>query len=145
MINVSLTMEMASDSALFGRDLMFPSRSIRGTYCARDAIAIPLQRRFARDPFVRGVVRGEMANLLTTSLTIRSIWGERFLRRRFSGYLDPLRAADLFRPFLKRFFLTTIDATCHSRGPNRLGAAARLDLGSFLRFSDWWLQLEDTQ
>ena len=116
MINVSLTMEMASDSALFGRDLMFPSRSIRGTYCARDAIAIPLQRRFARDPFVRGVVRGEMANLLTTSLTIRSIWGERFLRRRFSGYLDLLRAADLFRPFLKRFFLTTIDATCHPPG-----------------------------
>ena len=41
MINMSLTMEMASDSALFGRDLMFPSRSIRGTYCARDGF--PLQ------------------------------------------------------------------------------------------------------
>jgi len=41
MINVSLTMEMASDSALFGRDLMFSSRSIRGTYCARDGF--PLQ------------------------------------------------------------------------------------------------------
>ena len=57
-------------------------------------------------------VRGEMANYLTTSLTIRSIWGARFLRRRFSGYLDPLLAADLFRPFLKKFALTTIDATC---------------------------------
>lgn len=120
MINVSLTMEMASDSALFGRDLMFPSRSIRGTCCARDAF--PLQRRFARDPFVRGMVRGEMANLLTTSLTIRSIWGERFLRRRFSGYLDPRRAADLFRSFLKRFLLTTIGTRiakdCESATPH---------------------------
>jgi hypothetical protein len=49
MINVSLTMEMARNLALFGRDLMFPSRSIHGTYCARDAIAIPLPRKFARD------------------------------------------------------------------------------------------------
>ncbi len=39
MINVSLTMKMARDLALFGSDLMFPSRSIHGTYCARDAIA----------------------------------------------------------------------------------------------------------
>jgi hypothetical protein len=40
--------------------------------------------------------------------------GERFLRRRVSGYLDPLLTADLFRPFLERFVLITIAATCHS-------------------------------
>src|SRR5205814_1719241 len=37
--------------------------------------------------------------------------GERFLHRRFSGYLDHPLTADLFRPFLKRFVLITIGAT----------------------------------
>ena len=49
MINVSLTIEIAPDSAVFGGDLLdliVPAKRF------------PLQRRFARDPFVRGVVRG---------------------------------------------------------------------------------------
>ncbi len=112
MVNVSLTMEMASDSALFGRDLMFPSRSIRGTYCARDRF--PLQRRFARDPFVRGVVRGEIANLLTTTFAIDM--GRRVLAPSLYCWMNLPLLLMLFGPFLKRFFLTTIDATCHPPG-----------------------------
>jgi hypothetical protein len=52
-----------------------------------------------------------MANLLMTSLTLRSIWGERFLRRRVSGYLDPLLAGRFSPAFFEKIVLTTIDAT----------------------------------
>ena len=62
----------------------------------------------------RADVRGKMANLLTTSLTLRSIWGERFLRRRVSGYLDPPLAGRFSPAFFEKIVLTTIDATCHS-------------------------------
>jgi len=61
-------------------------------------------------------------------------WGERFLRRRFSGCLDHLLTADLFRPFLKRFVLITIDATCHSLAGMHLELPWRFDLGSFYVF-----------
>jgi hypothetical protein len=59
---------------------------------------------------------------------------ERFLRRRFSGCLDHLLTADLFRPFLKRFVLITIDATCHSLARIHLELPWRFDLGSFYVF-----------
>ena len=60
--------------------------------------------------------------------------GERFLRRRFSGCLDHLLTADLFRPFLKRFVLITIAATCHSLVGIHLELPRRFDLGSFYVF-----------
>ena len=50
--------------------------------------------------------------------------GERFLHRRFSGYLDHPLTADLFRPFLKRFVLITIGATAEF-----LAVASRSSLG----------------
>jgi hypothetical protein len=65
---------MAPDWTLFGGEpnvsLPLDSRNL----FVRDAIAIPLQRRFARDPLVRGVDRGELANLCLRCL--RSIWDE---------------------------------------------------------------------
>lgn len=57
--------------------------------------------------------------------------GERFLRRRFSGCLDHLPTADLFRPFLKRFVLITIGATCHSLAGMHLELPRTFDVGSF--------------
>jgi hypothetical protein len=75
-----------------------------------------------------------MAYLLTTSLTIRSIWGDRFLRRRVSGYLDPLLAGRFIPAFLKRFVLITIAATCHSVAGMHLELPRRFDLGSFYVF-----------
>jgi len=78
-----------------------------------------------------------MANLLTTSLTIRSIWGERFLCRRFSGYLDPLLPTDLFRPFLKKFVLIATDSTCHSRA--RIYKNAHMLAASAAKWLVLWL------
>jgi hypothetical protein len=60
--------------------------------------------------------------------------GERFLRRRFSGCLDHLLTADLFRPFLKRFVLITIGATRHSLAGMHLELPRRFDPGSFYVF-----------
>ena len=62
----------------------------------------------------------KMANLLTTSLTIRSIWGERLLRRRGSGDLDPLLAGRFSPSFSEMFVLTTMDTTCYSRARRHL-------------------------
>jgi hypothetical protein len=64
------------------------------------------------------------------TLTTRSIWSDGILRRRFRGCLDPLLAVDLFRPFLQKFVLTTIDATCHSRARLDLELARRFDTGA---------------
>ena len=75
-----------------------------------------------------------MANLLMTSLTLRSIWGERFLRRRVSGYLDPLLAGRFSPAFFEKIVLTTIDATCHSLAEMHLELPRRFDLGSFYVF-----------
>ncbi len=62
--------------------------------------------------------------------------GERFLRRRFSGCLDHLLTADLFRPFLKRFVLITIGATCHCLAGMHLELPRRFDPGSFYVFQN---------
>src|SRR5438093_6001422 len=111
---------MARDSALFGGDLMFPSRSIRGTYCARDAF--PLQRRFARDRFVRGVVRGEIGNLLTTMFAID-------MGRRGSCAVALLLGesslvARVIRPFFEKISLDDYRRDLSSSVPNRSGAPA---------------------
>jgi hypothetical protein len=42
--------------------------------------------------------------------------------------------ADLFRPFLKRFVLITIAATCHSLAGMHLELPRRFDLGRFYVF-----------
>ncbi len=60
--------------------------------------------------------------------------GERFLRRRVSGYWIRSWRADLFRPFLKRFVLITVTATCHSLAGMHLELPRRFDLGSFYVF-----------
>ena len=58
------------------------------------------------------------------------------MRRRFSGCLDHLLTADLFRPFLKRFVLITIGATCHSLAGMHLELPRRFDPGSFYVFQN---------
>jgi hypothetical protein len=70
------------------------------------------------------------------SLTIRSIWGERFLRGRASGYLDHLITADLFRPFFERICLDHYRRDLSLSGRNAFGAAAEVRPRELLRFSD---------
>ena len=60
--------------------------------------------------------------------------GERFLRRRVSGYLDPLLAGRFIPAFFERFVLITIAATCHSLARMHLELPWRFDLGSFYVF-----------
>ena len=76
-------------------------------------------------------VRGETVNIFDDESHHPIDLGERFLRRRLSGCLDHLLTADLFRPFLKRFVLITIGATCHSLAGMHLELPRRFDLGSF--------------
>jgi len=94
MINVSLTMEMASDSALFGRGLMFPSRSIRGTHCAWDVFR--LQKRFVRDPSVSEWLRERDSERSDDDVSDRH-WTDRFSRSRFAVESSLLLV--LFGPF----------------------------------------------
>jgi hypothetical protein len=47
----------------------------------------------------RANVRGKLANLLVWVSTFDSIRGEGFLRRRFTGYLDPLLAVPIYSGF----------------------------------------------
>jgi len=70
----------------------------------------------------------EMANPLIAGLAVRSIWGGRFFRRRFSSWLDPL-SRQLFRPFLK-VCLDQYHRDLSLFVPNACGAAAEIRPGS---------------
>src|SRR5437773_2692677 len=55
------------------------------------------------------------------------------------GYLDPLLAADLFRPFFEKICLDHYRRDLLLSGPNTLGVAAEVRPWELLRFSDWSL------
>ena len=85
------------------------------------------------------MVQGEMGEPFYNESPRRIDLGERFLRRRFSGCMNPFLPADLFRPFLKRFVLISIDATCHSLARIHVELPRTFDLESFYVFQiDGW-------
>ena len=84
----------------------------------------------------RTEVRGEMANLLTTSLTTDQFGVNDSCAVCFTDCLDPLLPTELFRPFLKRFVLIATDASCHSRA--RIHKNAHMFVASAAKWLVLW-------
>ena len=113
MIRAPLTMEMAPDSALSVVTWCFPPAQFAELIALRDAF--PLQRRFACDPFVRGVVRGEIGNLSTTMLAIDA-------RRRGSCAVALLLGECALLPVLFSPFFEELFAEHYRRDLSSFGA-----------------------
>ena len=62
--------------------------------------------------------------------------GERFLRRRVSGYLDPLLAGRFIPAFFEKICLDHYRRDLPLSGRNAFGAAAEVRPRELLRFSD---------
>ena len=62
--------------------------------------------------------------------------GERFLRRRISGYLDPLLAGRFIPAFFEKICLDHYRRDLSLSGRNAFGAAAEVRPRELLRFSD---------